>query len=79
MVQGYTASPSKYTFFPSLVTTSFYIDLGTEKDIVVIYNLDGKKMQTENVSGRQYIDISGYAQGLYIVKTNGKSWKITKQ
>lgn len=79
MVQGYTASPSKYTLFPSLVTTGFYIDLGTEKGIVIIYNLDGKQMQTENVSGRQYIDISNYAQGLYIVKANGKSWKITKQ
>lgn len=79
MVQGYTASPSKYTLFPSLVTTGFYIDLGTEKGIVIIYNLDGKQMQTENISGRQYIDISGYAQGLYVVKTNGKSWKITKQ
>jgi hypothetical protein len=74
-----TASSSKYTLFPSHVTAGFYIDLGTEKGFVVIYNLDGKQMQMENVSGRQYIDISGYAQGLYIVKANGKSWKITKQ
>jgi hypothetical protein len=54
--------------FPNPANHYFYIENAEGQDIQV-YNADGKRMLSmANVSEKQYIDISGFARGLYFVR-----------
>lgn len=70
---------SKSTLYPNITTTGFYVDFGDNQSAISIYDHQGRIMDMVHVNGRQFIDISRYAQGLYIVKTNmSKTWKVIK-
>lgn len=65
--------------YPNPAVNELNIVLGTVNSTLTIYNSVGQKMEEVSVSGMDYrLDISGYAKGIYFVKTGNKVAKFVK-
>ena len=73
-----TNSPTK-ALYPNPATNGFTIDAGEKTQMVLIYNLSGSLVLTQQISGETFININALKQGMYIVKANGSVGKLIKK
>gem|GEM_PF-1896343 len=65
--------------FPNPATNLVYINC-EEKSVVEILNLQGQVVATKTISGKnESVDVSGLAQGVYVVKVKTEQGVITKK
>ena len=66
------------SIFPNPVHDALVIRNLQDSQTVSIYALDGRLMKTFAASGEQAIDISDFAMGIYLVKTESATLKMFK-
>ena len=66
--------------FPTLTDGTIFIQ-SNEKTVVELYNLQGNRLLTKEISNNGDIDLSKYAAGVYVLRNrkDGKTYKITKR
>jgi len=67
------------SIFPNPASSSVYINLSEEKSIskISIYNIIGKKVkEIYNINKQNTINVSGFNNGLYIIKLFGKNEEL---
>ena len=66
--------------FPTITDGTIFIQ-SNEKTIVELYNLQGIRLLTKEISNNDQIDLSKYAAGVYVLRNrkDGKTYKITKR
>jgi predicted outer membrane repeat protein len=69
----------KLSFYPNPATDSFTLEAGEEAGMVSIYDLCGKVVLTQPVTGKSQIDIHALQQGVYVVKINGLIGNLVKK
>ncbi|MBR0324108.1 MAG: T9SS type A sorting domain-containing protein [Bacteroidales bacterium] len=67
--------------YPNPVDDMLYIDVDTEIEEVVVYDIYGRHQVTETAShqGNLAIDVSNLKAGIYFVKINTEEGNIVKQ
>jgi uncharacterized protein YjdB len=76
-IEQYRADVLK--LYPNPAVNELIVELSTVGATVSIYNSVGQKLEEVNVSGNRYsFDISGYAKGIYFVKTGRMVAKFIK-
>lgn len=65
--------------FPNPTTKGFNINVGENSCILNIFDIKGAKLITQNISGDNYIDISSFEKGVYLVEANGICTKLIKK
>jgi len=56
------------SFYPNPVTDGFHVNGLTEPSLLTLTDLNGTVLLTKQITGNEYISISAFPQGLYIVK-----------
>jgi len=64
--------------YPNPANNSFVVNLGSKVDMVNVFDLNGKKLISQLVTGRADINISSLIKGVYIVSVNGIHKKLIK-
>ncbi|MFA6729188.1 MAG: T9SS type A sorting domain-containing protein [Prevotella sp.] len=59
------------------VSTGFYVEITGNPLKLAIFDNSGRLLQQMNVSSNQFIDLTRYAPGVYFIKTNKGSSRIT--
>ena len=62
--------------YPNPCTNGFTINAGIST--LKIYDLNGKLILLKQIKSKTYIDLSFLKAGVYIVKINGKNYKLLK-
>ncbi len=65
--------------YPNPATNGFTIESDKIPTLLTVYNLTGDLVHTQTVLGKTYVDISALKAGLYMIKINGKTIKLTKR
>ena len=65
---------NKIIIYPNPATDNIYISNLTEATTLKIYDINGKLVLEDNVSDKEYINISKLARGIYQIKFEGKDW-----
>ena len=73
-IANFTESNDGYTIFPNPTKNSIIISQTSKKFTTCeIYNLNGQLLNTQKIDANyQNIDLSGYSEGVYILKLDGK-------
>lgn len=56
----------------------FYINMGDRRETLNIFDVGGKQLLSTTIVGRNYIDISSFNKGVYLVVVNKRSAKVMK-
>ena len=66
--------------YPTLAKTNLYLQGATEGTFAAIYSITGLKvMQVDVKSNLEDINVSRLKTGIYMLRTNGKTFKFNKQ
>jgi len=71
--------PDKVNIYPNPATDNVYISNLFEKSIIKIYDIQGKLVLENEVSDKEYINISMLAKGIYQVKFEGNNLSETRK
>jgi hypothetical protein len=64
--------------YPNPCTDGFTVDAGDKATTLYIYDLSGKFILTQKVSGLSRVNVSNLGNGVYVVKVNGKNIQLIK-
>lgn len=67
------------SFYPNPVIDGFHINGLTESGILTLINLNGSVLLTKQITGNEYISLSTFPKGLYIVKLITSEGTIEKK
>jgi len=71
--------PDKVNIYPNPATDNIYISNLFEKSMIKIYDIQGKLVLDNEVSDKEYINISILAKGIYQVKFEGNNLSETRK
>lgn len=72
--------PDSFAIYPNPFNDQVVIGIGTEDLLrVTIFSLDGKRVVSDEHTGRLVLNTSGLPEGLYIIEVNGQKSKILKK
>ena len=74
-----TIDADELTLYPNPATDGFYINTGEGSASVSIYDLNGTLMLTKQILDNEFVNISTFKQGVYIIKIQTKSGNIVKK
>ncbi|MDR3705400.1 MAG: T9SS type A sorting domain-containing protein [Paludibacteraceae bacterium] len=70
---------ANFSFYPNPANNSFYINIGNKSEEVNIFDMKGNKVLSQLATGSTTIDISAFANGVYMVEVNGIQNKLIKK
>ncbi len=74
VIRNIKGSGHSFGIYPNPASNGFYIHTGsTASSPVSIYDLNGRMMLTKQVSDKEFISISNFKKGIYIVKIQTES------
>jgi hypothetical protein len=75
-IPQFSEEQHELSFYPNPAASSFTIS-AKQGDAFSLFNMFGEKIMTEELTaGENTIDVSGFAEGMYIVQVNDKMGKI---
>ena len=67
--------PNRVNIYPNPATDKIYISNLTEDNALIkIYDINGRLVLENNVSNKEYLDISKISKGIYQIKFEGSDW-----
>ena len=67
--------PNRVNIYPNPATDKIYISNLTEDNTLIkIYDINGRLVLENNVSNKEYLDISKISKGIYQIKFEGSDW-----
>ena len=67
--------PNRVNIYPNPATDKIYISNLTEDNTLIkIYDINGRLILENNVSNKEYLDISKISKGIYQIKFEGSDW-----
>ena len=67
--------PNRVNIYPNPATDKIYISNLTEDNTLIkIYHINGRLVLENNVSNKEYLDISKISKGIYQIKFEGSDW-----
>ena len=67
--------PNRVNIYPNPATDKIYISNLTEDNALIkIYDINGRLVLVNNVSNKEYLDISKISKGIYQIKFEGSDW-----
>jgi len=67
--------PNRVNIYPNPATNKIYISNLTEDNTLIkIYDINGRLVLENNVSNKEYLDISKISKGIYQIKFEGSDW-----
>ena len=80
VIKNIKSSDYSFALYPNPASSGFYINTGSTTSIPVsIYDLNGRLMLTKQVSDKEFISISSFRKGIYIVKIQTESGNFAKK
>jgi len=74
-----TIDADRFTLYPNPATDGFYINAGEKSILVSIYDINGTLMLTKQILDKEFVNISAFKQGVYVIKIQTKKGKIVKK
>ena len=71
--------PDRINIFPNPASENIYISNLKEKARVKIYDISGKIVLENNISNKEYLNVSDLAKGVYQISFDGIDWKETRK
>ena len=73
------SSTDVLSLYPNPATDGFTIQVEEKATTVLMYNLSGSLVLSQQIIGKSYINISSLQQGVYVVKADGLVGKLVKK
>ena len=74
-----TINETAINMYPNPTIDGFYINVSDDTTTLSIFDLGGRLVLTQKITGKTYIDVSALQPGIYIVKANGLTEKLVKK
>jgi len=74
-----TINETAINMYPNPTIDGFYINVSDDTTTLSIFDLEGRLVLTQKITGKTYIDVSALQPGIYIVKANGLTEKLVKK
>ena len=71
-------SQAGVALYPNPCENSFIVNAGGEATILYMYDLNGKLVLSQSLQGGSTVDVSSLGKGIYVVKIDGRSYKLIK-
>ena len=72
--------PNRVNIYPNPATDKIYIsNLKEDNTLIKIYDINGRLVLVNNVSNKEYLDISKISKGIYQIKFKGSDWNEVRK
>jgi uncharacterized repeat protein (TIGR02543 family) len=71
-------SQAGVTLYPNPCQNSFVVNTAGEATILYLYDVNGKLALSQPIQDKSTVDVSALSKGIYVVKIDGKSYKLIK-
>ena len=71
-------TPSENFIYPNPVNSELFIELENDSEISVYDQLGNQLLNKKGYKGRNFISVGGFANGIYIIKTDNQKSKFVK-
>jgi hypothetical protein len=71
-------TPSENYIYPNPVNSELFIELENDSEISVYDQLGNQLMNKKGYKGRNFISVDGFANGIYMIKTDNQKSKFVK-
>lgn len=65
--------------YPNPCINEFTVNIGDKSDILYLYNAEGQLLFTQQINKETRIDAAFLSKGVYLLRINGSSYKLTKK